>query len=125
MQERCKMSGENPKDCIFCRIASREIPANLEYEDEWVVAFKDIHPQAPIHTLILPKIHIPQIGEITEANGEILVRLISVANRLARQYGIDEEGYRLVLNSGDNGGQTVYHVHVHLLGGRFMRWPPG
>jgi len=119
------MAEETSKDCIFCKIASREIPVALEYEDEWVVAFKDIHPQAPIHTLIIPKVHIPKIGDIGETNGDVLVRLISTANRLARHYGIYEEGYRMVLNSGDNGGQTVYHVHVHLLGGRFMKWPPG
>ena len=122
---RCTMPEEKTEDCIFCKIVSREIPAALDYEDERAIAFKDIHPQSPIHTLIVPKLHVPRIGDITEENGDLLVHLIEVANRLARQYGIFEEGYRLVINSGDNGGQTVYHLHVHLLGGRFMRWPPG
>ncbi len=113
------------EDCIFCKIASRKIDAPLEYEDDHVVAFKDLNPQAPVHFLVIPKEHIEKISDIGTENGEILQHLIAAANRLAVQFGIANEGYRLVINSGDNGGQTVYHLHIHVLGGRFMRWPPG
>lgn len=118
-------AGLNKTDCIFCKILAREIPTALEYEDEHVAAFKDINPQAPVHLLVVPKKHIPRIGELAEEDSQVLCRLIHAANHIAKESGILDEGYRLVINSGDNGGQTVYHLHVHILGGRFMRWPPG
>lgn len=124
------MSSESEKDCIFCKIAQRTFPSSenptpLEYEDEHVVAFKDINPQAPVHLLVIPKRHIPRIGDITESDKETLFYLIQASTELAQKFGIAEEGYRVVMNSGDNGGQTVYHLHAHVMGGRFMRWPPG
>lgn len=112
-------------DCIFCKIAKHEIPANTVYEDEDVIAFKDINPQAPIHLLIVPKEHVASIMEITEDNKEIVNKIIKVAQNLAQQNNIDNKGFRLVVNTGDDGGQTVKHLHFHLLGGRFMTWPPG
>ncbi len=113
------------EDCIFCKIAAGEIPATLEYEDEHVVAFKDMNPQAPVHLLVIPRIHIEKINHINAENADILQHLINGANQVAQKFNIDQDGYRLVINSGDNGGQTVYHLHVHVLGGRFMKWPPG
>lgn len=112
-------------DCIFCKIARREINAPLEYEDEYVAAFKDLNPQAPAHFLVIPKQHIEKIGDVGPEQSDLLFRLMNAAKELAKKYAFAEEGYRLVINSGDNGGQTVYHLHVHVLGGRFMRWPPG
>lgn len=112
-------------DCIFCKIVKHEIPANTVYEDDEVIAFKDINPQAPIHLLIVPKEHVASIMEIDDDNSEILNKIIRVAQNLARQNNIDNKGFRLVVNTGDDGGQTVKHLHFHLLGGRFMTWPPG
>lgn len=112
-------------DCIFCKIAQHEIPSNTVYEDDDVIAFKDINPQAPIHLLIVPKKHLASIMEINDQNGEILNKIIRTAQNLARQNNIDNKGFRLVVNTGDDGGQTVGHLHFHLLGGRFMTWPPG
>lgn len=112
-------------DCIFCKIIRKEIPANIAYEDEDVLAFHDIHPAAPVHVLMIPKTHIAKVGEFSPENSHILPKLFAASNQLAQELGIFEDGYRLVFNSGDNGGQTVYHVHLHLLGGRVMRWPPG
>ncbi|HHW01542.1 MAG TPA: histidine triad nucleotide-binding protein [Thermoanaerobacterales bacterium] len=112
-------------DCIFCKIIQHEIPANTVYEDDEVIAFKDINPQAPIHLLIVPKEHVASIMEINDDNREILNKIIQVAQNLARQNNIDNKGFRLVVNTGDDGGQTVKHLHFHLLGGRFMTWPPG
>lgn len=112
-------------DCIFCKIARREINTPLEYENEHVVAFKDLKPQAPVHLLVIPKIHIEKIGDLRSDQGDILQQLVTTAHELAKKFNMADEGYRLVINSGDNGGQTVYHLHVHVLGGRFMGWPPG
>lgn len=112
-------------DCIFCRIARREIGTPLEYEDDRVVAFKDLHPQAPVHLLVIPKKHIEKIGDVGPEESGLLLNLIQAANEMAVKFGLADDGYRLVINSGDNGGQTVYHLHIHLLGGRIMNWPPG
>ncbi|MGI6455482.1 MAG: histidine triad nucleotide-binding protein [bacterium] len=120
-----KNTAGNQKDCIFCKIIAGEIPAQFEYEDEHVVAFRDINPQAPVHTLVIPRQHISKIGDVSEEDKDILFRLVQAAKVIAQKSGIYDEGYRLVINSGDNGGQTVYHLHLHLCGGRFMRWPPG
>ena len=112
-------------DCIFCKIAKHEVPAKVVYEDEQVIAFNDANPQAPIHLLIIPKKHIPSIMEITEEDGKILGKIALVAQELARKNNIDNKGFRLVINTGDEGGQTVNHLHIHLLGGRSLTWPPG
>lgn len=112
-------------DCIFCKIASKEIESDLVYEDEYVVAFKDINPQAPVHVLIVPKEHIPSIMDVNESNAEIIRHIILTAKQLAAKLGIDKAGFRLVNNCGEEGGQTVHHLHFHLLGGRTMTWPPG
>ncbi|HOJ61068.1 MAG TPA: histidine triad nucleotide-binding protein [bacterium] len=112
-------------DCVFCKIVARTIPAALVYEDDSVIAFKDIKPEAPVHLLVVPKAHIPKIGDVPEDQQALVFHLFRTAHRMAQQFDIAEDGYRLVINSGDNGGQTVHHLHIHVLGGRFMRWPPG
>ncbi len=109
--------------CVFCKITRGEIPSNKVYEDDQVLAFYDIHPAAPTHVLIVPKAHIETIEDIP--SGDHLVSILTErAILVAKQLNL-REGYRLVINNGDNGGQTVYHLHLHLLGGRFMTWPPG
>ncbi|MGJ7044030.1 histidine triad nucleotide-binding protein [Thermoanaerobacterium thermosulfurigenes] len=112
-------------DCIFCKIINREIESKIIYEDDYVVAFPDINPQAPVHLLIVPKAHIDSPLDIDERNKELVGHVYVIAKKLAKRYGIDSKGYRIVSNCGDDGGQTVHHIHFHLLGGRFMTWPPG
>jgi histidine triad (HIT) family protein len=109
--------------CIFCKIVNKEMPSKIIYEDDQVLAFDDIKPAAPVHVLIVPKIHVDSIDEVS-AQDPVVSVLASRAVHIAAQLGL-REGYRLVINNGDNGGQTVYHLHLHLLGGRFMTWPPG
>ncbi|HEV2114544.1 MAG TPA: histidine triad nucleotide-binding protein [Terriglobales bacterium] len=111
-------------DCIFCRIIRGEAPARKVYEDERVFVFEDINPQAPTHVLIIPKKHIVGLKEAQAEDAEIIGHLHLVAAELARQRGI-EDGYRTVFNVGPRAGQSVFHLHLHLLGGRFLRWPPG
>ena len=111
---------------IFSKIISKEIPADIVYESELVLAFRDIKPQAPVHILIIPKAEIPKVTDLKGyEHGGLLSEMFDVANKLAKQMGIDKNGFRLVLNCGDDGGQEVYHLHMHLLGGRKMNWPPG
>lgn len=111
---------------IFTKIINKEIPADVVYESEDILAFRDINPQAPIHILIIPKIEIPTIREVKGSeHSELLGKMYDVANQIARDEGISEDGFRLVFNCGDNGGQEVYHIHMHLLGGRQLNWPPG
>ena len=111
---------------IFSKIINKEIPAEIVFESENILAFKDINPQAPVHILIIPKIEIPKVTDINvKEHDGLLGEMINTANKLAKENGIDESGFRLVLNCGDNGGQEVYHLHLHLLGGRQMKWPPG
>jgi histidine triad (HIT) family protein len=112
-------------DCIFCKIANKEIPCKFLYEDEEILAFDDIKPQAPIHKLIIPRQHIATINDIDENNAQLTGKLMYTAQQLAKQLGISEEGYRVVMNCNKNGGQDVFHIHLHLLGGRRMSWPPG
>lgn len=112
-------------DCIFCKIAAKEIPADLMYEDEHLVAFKDINPQAPVHFLVVPKKHIASLLELAPADAGLLDRVQQVIVSLARRLDIAGSGFRVVVNTGENGGQTVPHLHFHVLGGRFMDWPPG
>lgn len=112
-------------DCIFCGIVAGKVPANIVYQDELVTAFRDIKPQAPIHILVIPNVHLESVSNLQSEHDRLVGHMISIANQLAVQEGIDQSGYRLVINRGEHGGQSVYHLHVHLLGGRWMRWPPG
>ncbi|MGB4131132.1 MAG: histidine triad nucleotide-binding protein [Tepidanaerobacteraceae bacterium] len=112
-------------DCIFCKIINKEIPAKVAYEDDNVVAFHDINPQAPIHLLIVPKKHITSVMEIDDEENLLLGDIIRTAQNLARENNLDKKGFRIVVNTGEEGGQTVNHLHFHLLGGRFLTWPPG
>ena len=111
-------------DCLFCKIAASEIPVKRLFEDEQVLAFPDIHPQAPVHVLVIPKQHVASIEQTTTKDEAMLGHLLAAAAEVARQQGLGK-GYRLVINTGADGGQTVEHLHVHLLGGRHMDWPPG
>ncbi len=111
-------------DCLFCKIANKEIPSELIYEDERVIAFKDLNPQAPLHYLIIPKTHIKSADDINEENKDLIGHVIYVASKIAKEKGLDK-GYRIVNNCGEDGGQTVDHIHFHLLGKRKMMWPPG
>lgn len=111
---------------IFSKIINKEIPADIVYESENVLAFKDIRPQAPVHILIIPKIEIPKVTDIKGSEHSYLLgEMFDAANKIANDLGIAEDGFRLVFNCGNNGGQEVYHLHMHLLGGRKMNWPPG
>lgn len=112
-------------DCLFCKIAAKEIPSTTVYEDDLVYAFRDIDPQAPVHILIIPKQHIGSVNEITDENCAIVGHIFKVAAEIAKKEGIAEDGYRIVTNIGENGGQTVGHLHYHMLGGRSLQWPPG
>jgi len=112
-------------DCLFCRIASGQIPAKKVYEDDEIVAFEDINPQAPVHLLVIPREHTATLNDIQEADDATVGRLHRVAAGLARQRDLAERGYRLVMNCNAEAGQTVFHIHLHLLGGRPMQWPPG
>ena len=111
-------------DCIFCKIARNEIPSKKLYEDDEIVAFNDLEPQAPVHVLIIPKAHISSANEITTENSEIVGKIFMVAAKIAKEQSLDK-GYRIVNNCGEDGGQTVQHLHFHLLGGRKMQWPAG
>jgi histidine triad (HIT) family protein len=112
-------------DCIFCKIIGREIPARVVYEDDDLLAFEDIKPQAPVHILIIPKDHFASLAEASDQKGALLGRLLLRARDIARQKNLEPTGYRVVLNTGRDSGQEVAHLHVHLLGGRRMAWPPG
>ncbi len=111
-------------NCLFCRIAAKEIPAKIAFEDDQVVAFWDINPQAPTHILIIPKQHISSVSELEPGDQALMGHLMLTAKKLADEYGLGA-GYRLVINTGEDGGQTVGHLHVHLLAGRKLLWPPG
>lgn len=112
-------------DCLFCKIIAGEIPSSKVYEDEFVYAFNDISPEAPVHVLIVPKEHIASANDITEENADVLAKIFLVAKKIAKDMNISEGGYRIVNNCGDDGGQSVKHLHFHLLGGRSLAWPPG
>jgi len=112
-------------DCLFCKLIAGEIPANVVYQDDQVFAFRDINPQAPTHILIIPKRHIPGVLSIAEVDAGVIEHIFQVAAELAKQEGIADSGFRLVANSGPDAGQTVFHLHFHLLGGRTLGWPPG
>jgi histidine triad (HIT) family protein len=110
---------------IFSKIIAREIPVRIAYEDDTCLAFHDVHPQAPVHVLIIPKKEIARVAAATESDQPLLGHLLYVAQKIARQEGIDGSGFRLVINNGPDGGETVAHMHIHLLGGRPLAWPPG
>ncbi|NOZ68915.1 MAG: histidine triad nucleotide-binding protein [Deferribacteres bacterium] len=112
-------------DCLFCRIIKKEIPAKTVYDDDEILAFEDINPQAPVHILIIPKKHISTSLDIQEEDNELIGRLFQVANKLAKDRGVADRGFRLVINCNREAGQTVFHLHLHLLAGRAMHWPPG
>ncbi len=112
-------------DCLFCKIISGEIPSSKVYEDDKVYAFNDISPEAPVHVLIVPKEHIASANCLTEENASVLKDIFLVAKKIAEDLGVAEGGYRIVNNCGENGGQSVKHLHFHLLGGRSLSWPPG
>ncbi len=112
-------------NCLFCKIAAGEIPATVVLDDKEVMAFRDVKPQAPTHLLIIPKKHIATINDTDSNDEQLLGRMIQSAKKLAKTEGLSEAGYRLIFNVNSNGGQVVYHIHLHLLGGRQMMWPPG
>lgn len=112
-------------DCIFCKIASGEIESKKVYEDENVFAFYDLSPQAPVHILFIPKKHISHIDDITEDDSKIIGKIYLAITKVAKDLELDEKGYRVVLNNKEDGGQSVNHIHFHLLGGRSFNWPPG
>ena len=114
-----------PAPCLFCRIIAGEIPSKKVFEDDAFFAFRDINPQAPVHVLLIPKRHIPMVSALGEGDGELMGNLVLRAAEVARQEGIAEGGYRLVINNGESASQTVFHIHLHLLGGRNFGWPPG
>jgi histidine triad (HIT) family protein len=112
-------------DCIFCKIARKEIPGKIAFENERVVAFHDLFPAAPTHILIIPKTHYSTLNDVPASDSAVLGELVSTASALAKELGIADSGYRVVMNCNPDGGQSVYHIHLHLLGGRKLGWPPG
>ena len=111
--------------CIFCEIAEKKLPAKIIYEDEFAIAFEDVNPQAPVHTLVIPKKHISTNLDIGEEDRSLVGHLLLIANVIARDKNIAGRGFRLVMNCNPESGQTVFHIHLHVLGGRHMQWPPG
>ncbi len=112
-------------DCLFCKIARKEIPAKIAYEDRQVIAFEDVNPQAPTHTLIIPKAHFATLNDVGAEQEGVLGHMMLVATRVAKDKGLNEKGYRLVANCLESAGQSVFHIHLHVLGGRNFSWPPG
>ncbi len=111
--------------CIFCKIVNKEISSNIVYEDDKVVAFHDINPQAPYHILVVPKKHIATLLELTEEDKDLIGHIYLVINKIAKEFGFEDRGYRVVVNCKEEAGQTVFHLHFHILAGRTMGWPPG
>jgi histidine triad (HIT) family protein len=118
-------TGKLSMDCIFCRIVTGHLSANIIYKDDSILAFEDIHPQAPHHKIIIPQRHIATLNDLRSEDNELLGHMVQSASKLAQQLGFAEDGYRLVMNCNGHGGQTVFHIHLHLLGGRALKWPPG
>ena len=112
-------------DCIFCKIAQHEIPGKIAFENERIIAFHDLFPQAPTHILIIPKQHYSTLNDVPASEAALLGELVTTASMLAKELGVDEKGYRVVMNCNKDGGQSVYHIHLHLLAGRQLSWPPG
>ncbi len=115
----------SPSDCLFCKIADGDVPTALVHQDDRIVAFRDINPQAPVHVLLIPREHIGSLDDADDAHRVLLGHLLLAARDVARSEGLADDGYRAVLNVGADGGQTVQHLHLHLLGGRSLDWPPG
>lgn len=113
------------KDCIFCKIANKQIPSKIVFENDKIVAFEDLKPQAPVHILIIPKTHIAKVADAADSDVELLGRLVVAAKDIAVKKGIGSSGYRVVINCNKDAGQEVFHLHLHLLGGRKFTWPPG
>jgi histidine triad (HIT) family protein len=113
------------QDCLFCKIIQKTIPAKVTYEDDLAIAFYDINPQAPVHQVIIPKQHFAHLNDVDPEHNTLMGHLLQVARKLAKESDIDKTGYRIVNNCNADGGQTVFHLHLHLLGGRHMAWPPG
>ena len=111
--------------CLFCKIVQKQIPANIVFEDKRVLAFEDVTPQAPVHILIIPKEHIPTVNDVTGEHRDIIMAMFEAAKVIAKEKNSAYQGYRLVLNTNSEAGQSVFHIHMHLLGGRHMAWPPG
>lgn len=112
-------------DCLFCKIRQGEIPADIIFENDDVLAFNDVNPQAPVHLLIIPKIHISTVNDMTDDDQLIMGKLFSAAKAIAKQKGVSDDGYRLVVNCNEKAGQTVFHIHMHMLADRALTWPPG
>jgi len=112
-------------DCLFCKIVEKKIPARLVQEDEYTVAFDDINPQAPVHTLVIPKRHVATVQDLGQEDEALLARLLMCCTKVAALKGLQSSGYRVVTNTGRDAGQTVFHLHFHVMGGRHMAWPPG
>ncbi|HKY73665.1 MAG TPA: histidine triad nucleotide-binding protein [Nitrospira sp.] len=112
-------------DCLFCKIVQKTIPAKIVHEDDRALAFDDINPQAPVHTLIIPKTHVTALQDCGEQDSDLLAHLLFTCTNVAKQKGVAESGYRIVTNTGRAAGQTVFHLHLHVLGGRHLGWPPG
>lgn len=112
-------------DCLFCKMGSGEIKPDVVFEDDDVLAFRDVNPQAPMHVLVIPKTHIATVNELDENNAGVISQMYLVARKLAQDSGVAEDGYRLVMNCNAGAGQSVFHIHLHVLGGRQMNWPPG
>ncbi len=110
-------------DCLFCQIVRGEIPAKIVAQDDQYVAFRDVNPQAPTHVLVIPRVHVATLNDVKD--GALLSGLLTKARELARKEGLADRGYRVVINTNPDGGQTVFHLHAHILGGRAMHWPPG
>ena len=119
------MSDKVQRDCIFCKIINKQIPASFEYENDLTAAFNDVNPQAPVHIVIVPKEHIEKISDLDLKHRDLITSMILAANQLAKKKRIADNGYRLVINCNKEAGQSVFHLHLHLLGGRPMNWPPG
>ena len=116
---------QEKEETIFGRIIRKEVDSEMVYEDDEVVAFKDINPQAPVHILIVPRKEIPKLTDAEDSDADLLGRMMIIAKKLAKQFKLDEEGFRILINQGKLGGQTIYHLHLHLMGGRRFMWPPG
>ena len=112
-------------DCIFCKIANGEIPTDTVYENDLVRAFRDADPQAPTHVLVVPKCHVQSVSQLTQEDSKLMLAMLDAVQAVVKSEGIEEAGYRLVANTGEQGGQSVPHLHIHVLGGRDMKWPPG
>jgi histidine triad (HIT) family protein len=112
-------------DCLFCKMVTGEIKPDVVYEDDAVMAFRDVNPQAPLHVLVIPRVHIATTNDLTVENVDIVGKLYLAAKQIAADEGVAEPGYRMVMNCNPGAGQSVYHIHLHLLGGRAMTWPPG